>query len=124
MTDSETGVIDYGGDWEMSPTTTFDSLEGSSTTPLRVEGPPRPDTRLSRFLPSMSTLNPYYGYPVLSQPGSSVPYLKNGRRRKRDLVRTLTLLWIARLKRIADKTWMWIILTLILWALGLKTTDL
>lgn len=42
-------------------------------------------------------MNPFFGYPVSSAPGlarhPSVPGLRHGRRRKRDLVRTLLVLW-------------------------------
>ena len=68
----------------------------------------------------MSHLNPHFGYPAVSRAGSSIPYLKNGRRRKRDLARTLALLWLAKLKRTADKTWFWIIMTLVLWLAELR----
>ncbi|KAH9058771.1 CRAL-TRIO domain-containing protein, partial [Lactarius vividus] len=45
-----------------------------------------------------SQYNPFYGYPIGPPPYSllpaSLPYLRHGRRRKRDLIRTLaTLLW-------------------------------
>ena len=44
-----------------------------------------------------SQLNPFYGYPI--DPSSyalaplPLPYLRHGRRRKRDLIRTLAVLW-------------------------------
>ncbi|KAF8515462.1 CRAL-TRIO domain-containing protein [Gautieria morchelliformis] len=111
---------EYGGVLDTSPTPA-----DSSSLATEVERPsdlPHPNTQLSHFLPSMSMLNPYFGYPVMTNPGSSVPSLINGRRRKRDLVRTLALLWIAKLKRLTDHTWMWIILTLVLWAVEVRTT--
>ena len=41
--------------------------------------------------------NPFYGYPVGPSPYSqtpvALPYLRYGRRRKRDLIRTLATLW-------------------------------
>ncbi len=44
-----------------------------------------------------SRFNPFYGYPIDSSPHSSAPftlhYLRHGRRRKRDLIRTLAVLW-------------------------------
>jgi hypothetical protein len=45
-----------------------------------------------------SQCNPFYGYPIHpSSPSSltpaSLPYLRYGRRRKRDLIRTLAALW-------------------------------
>lgn len=42
-----------------------------------------------------SLLNPFYGYPVVYD-SSSVPALRYGRRRKRDLARTLLRLWWSR----------------------------
>lgn len=75
---------------------------------------------LSRLLlPSLSVYNPYFGYPVISIPGSSVPLLKNGRQRKRDLARTLIRLWLVKLKKLTDKTWLWILMTIALWWAGL-----
>ncbi|KAI9455473.1 CRAL-TRIO domain-containing protein [Lactarius psammicola] len=44
-----------------------------------------------------SQYNPFYGYPIGPPPYSlspaSLPYLRHGRRRKRDLIRTLATLW-------------------------------
>lgn len=44
-----------------------------------------------------SRFNPFYGYPMDPLPHSSAPftlhYLRYGRRRKRDLIRTLVALW-------------------------------
>ena len=44
-----------------------------------------------------SQCNPFYGYPIGPSPSSlspaSLPYLRYGRRRKRDLIRTLATLW-------------------------------
>lgn len=44
-----------------------------------------------------SHFNPFYGYPIDPLPHSSAPftlhYLRYGRRRKRDLIRTLVALW-------------------------------
>lgn len=79
-------------------------------------------TTLSHFLPAMSALNPYFGYPVVPSPGSSVPSLKNGRRRKRDLARTLFRLWLVKLKGWTDKSWLWIMVSVALWAVGSTTT--
>ncbi|KAF8586673.1 hypothetical protein K439DRAFT_1659493 [Ramaria rubella] len=116
---------DYGGDLDISdpkpPSPNLNIIAGPSS--LADERPPDlPPTNinLSRFLPSMSALNPYFGYPAVSGPGSSVPYLKNGRRRKRDLARTLSFLWYAKLKKLTDKTWLWILMTLVLWTIGLR----
>ncbi|KAF8268605.1 CRAL-TRIO domain-containing protein [Lactarius quietus] len=44
-----------------------------------------------------SQCNPFYGYPINPSPSSlspaPLPYLRYGRRRKRDLIRTLATLW-------------------------------
>ncbi|EJF65029.1 CRAL/TRIO domain-containing protein [Dichomitus squalens LYAD-421 SS1] len=51
-------------------------------------------------VPSISTyshLNPYFGYPV-SRQGAPTPKLRHGRRRKRDLLRTLAALWWSKWK--------------------------
>ena len=44
-----------------------------------------------------SHFNPFYGYPIGASPYSrtpaALPYLRHGRRRKRDLIRTLAILW-------------------------------
>jgi retinaldehyde-binding protein 1 len=46
-------------------------------------------------LSSTSALNPFYGYPVAPAPTRGVPALRFGRRRKRDLIRTLAkLFWL------------------------------
>ncbi|KAH6914400.1 CRAL-TRIO domain-containing protein [Coprinopsis sp. MPI-PUGE-AT-0042] len=49
-------------------------------------------------LPSTSTslLNPFFGYPVSSTSGHQLPLLRHGRRRKRDLLRTLAMLFWTR----------------------------
>ncbi|KAH9929563.1 CRAL/TRIO domain-containing protein [Epithele typhae] len=68
------------------------SSTNSSAHDLPVSEQPKND--LSR-VPSMSPtshLNPYFGYPVSAQ-GAPTPRLRHGRQRKRDLVRTLVLLW-------------------------------
>jgi retinaldehyde-binding protein 1 len=51
------------------------------------------DGLVSRLSPT-SALNPFYGYPVTPAP-TGVPALRFGRRRKRDLIRTLAkLFWL------------------------------
>ncbi|KDQ21141.1 hypothetical protein BOTBODRAFT_168474 [Botryobasidium botryosum FD-172 SS1] len=55
---------------------------------------PAPLIRIS----SMSLLNPFFGYPVEVSSDSIVPLPRNGRRRKRDLVKTLARLWILRIR--------------------------
>ncbi|KAJ7282756.1 CRAL-TRIO domain-containing protein [Mycena rebaudengoi] len=68
-------------------------------------------------IPSTSILNPFFGYPVSSSGGS--PSLHHGRRRKRDLVRTLlTLAWRRWQKHFIAGLW---ILVFILTARGRRT---
>ena len=61
-----------------------------------VSGLPSTSQHTSTTITSLSptsVLNPFFGYPVSSCQGSS--FLPHGRRRKRDLARTLALLfWI------------------------------
>ncbi|KAF6763121.1 hypothetical protein DFP72DRAFT_524255 [Ephemerocybe angulata] len=53
-----------------------------------------PSTPLAAFISPTSLLNPFFGYPATSSPsGRNVPGLHHGRRRKRDLLRTLAFLW-------------------------------
>lgn len=81
----------------------------ASTSSLRSTSaaliPHQHDTHLQRgrtaqpvAFPAMSPLNPFFGYPV--EPGSgslsAAPTLRHGRRRKRDLFRTLVRLWWSR----------------------------
>ncbi|KAJ7782344.1 CRAL-TRIO domain-containing protein [Mycena maculata] len=54
-------------------------------------------------IPSTSLLNPFFGYPVSSSGGS--PSLHHGRRRKRDLARTLLVLAWRRWRRIMTCVW-------------------
>jgi len=53
-------------------------------------------TSVARISPR-SQLNPFYGYPIRSSPNllapTTLPYLRYGRRRKRDLIRTLAAIW-------------------------------
>ncbi|KAI0001252.1 CRAL-TRIO domain-containing protein [Russula compacta] len=55
--------------------------------------------KIASFAPisPRSQFNPFYGYPIGPSPYSlaptALPYLRHGRRRKRDLIRTLAALW-------------------------------
>jgi retinaldehyde-binding protein 1 len=97
-------IIDYGGtlpfltdlDDPLRPARR--TQQGSSTTSV-IEGDPSsptPHHSTSGYVPSISptsALNPFYGYPVAANGGS--PQLHHGRRRKRDLARTLArLFWL------------------------------
>src|SRR6266511_2230168 len=69
---------------------------------LEVENlDPRPPTstaapnRTSSWLLSTSGLNPFFGYPIATSSVGVLPTLRHGRRRKRDLLRTLAkLFWL------------------------------
>lgn len=54
---------------------------------------------INRNITPTSTLNPFFGYPVYYTASSSVPALQHGRRRKRDLIRTLGRLWWIRWRK-------------------------
>jgi len=81
---------------------------------------PQPEIRRRpRHITSRSLFNPFFGYPVVPLPKSSdnvdgyfngynVPNLQHGRRRKRDLARTLLRLWWERW-RSEIKTAAWIV---------------
>lgn len=83
----------------------------SERDPVRPESLPTPSSSCplnstthdaSARLSSMSRtsrVNPFFGYPVAyTDPSSSTPTLRYGRRRKRDLARTLLQLWWLRWK--------------------------
>jgi len=98
-----------------------DTVSPPPNEEMETEPPPRSSSNLSHLLlPAMSTFNPYFGYPVVSSPGSSVPHLKNGRRRKRDLARTLFRLWLKKLRKWTDNAWLWVIMSIVLWVVGMK----
>lgn len=53
-----------------------------------------PAPSLPSWISPTSMLNPFFGYPATTSPsGRNVPALHHGRRRKRDLLRTLVFLW-------------------------------
>lgn len=94
--------IDYGG--SLPPLTCLsDPLRLSESPSPRPQDPSQPYDLLPAYqppaptmstsLPSTSPLNPFFGYPASSRHGFTS--LQHGRRRKRDLARTLALLfWI------------------------------
>ncbi|KII92678.1 hypothetical protein PLICRDRAFT_37455 [Plicaturopsis crispa FD-325 SS-3] len=63
--------------------------------PQRHVQEPTPPPQAAPSISATSALNPFFGYPVTlsSSPSGGVPALHHGRRRKRDLLRTLALLW-------------------------------
>ena len=63
--------------------------------PAPHDHPPGPPEPVRAVLSSTSLLNPFFGYPAVHDP-SAAPSLRHGRRRKRDLLRTLARLWWAR----------------------------
>ncbi|KAF9227013.1 CRAL/TRIO domain-containing protein [Gyrodon lividus] len=63
-----------------------------STDAQVLQGPSIKRPPSSVFLPPTSSLNPFFGYPVVTS--SSNPHtVRHVRRRKRDLLRTLAVLW-------------------------------
>ncbi|KAJ3555644.1 hypothetical protein NM688_g2461 [Phlebia brevispora] len=100
---------DLGGD--LPPLSTLENplhrYVVSSLTPPTLQNrlpdliPDREDTPITpvprpKTLSATSLSNPFYGYPVEFNRSSMVPTLRHGRRRKRDLVRTLLRLWWSR----------------------------
>ncbi|PPQ66319.1 hypothetical protein CVT26_011150 [Gymnopilus dilepis] len=92
---------DYGGglpklsllEDPMSPRLPEAEIEVISAPPPPPISTPVP--RTTSWLSPTSLLNPFFGYPVSPPSNRGLPYLRYGRRRKRDLVRTLlTLFWI------------------------------
>lgn len=88
------------------------SPSSSERSPPQLQSPdPRPSNpqqpmRLNTSAPAThSPFNPFFGYPV--SPTSLKP--RYGRRRKRDLLRTLAYLWWARWKR----TVIWIVILMV-----------
>lgn len=87
--------IDYGGQLD-ALCNLKDPLRPAQ--PQSVQSPPIIFERVHRHISPTSILNPFFGYPVHVTEGRP-PFLQNGRRRKRDLVRTLTLLLWFRWRR-------------------------
>ena len=94
-------AIDYGGSLPklslledpMSPRLPEAEIEVTSAPSPPPISTPVP--RTTSWLSPTSLLNPFFGYPVSPPSNRGLPYLRYGRRRKRDLVRTLlTLFWI------------------------------
>ncbi|KIJ49365.1 hypothetical protein M422DRAFT_27726 [Sphaerobolus stellatus SS14] len=131
--DKDCVPLEYGGALDFSSYNTISATSSlSSDLPLDTHteetqsdpSPRRSNSNLSYLLlPTMSAFNPYFGYPVVSSPGSSVPHLKNGRRRKRDLAQTLFRLWLLKMKKWTDKTWLWVVMSIIFWVIGLKESQ-
>ncbi|KAF5380237.1 hypothetical protein D9757_008219 [Collybiopsis confluens] len=98
---------DYGGSLP-----SLNSLTGTSTVQVAPPPPdPRPVTPTAGastnpiYLAPTSILNPFFGYPVSSSRG--YPTLHHGRRRKRDLLRTLAaLFWLRWGRRITVCLWL------------------
>ncbi|KZV66686.1 CRAL/TRIO domain-containing protein [Peniophora sp. CONT] len=84
---------DYGGELPLLKETPdildFPGSPDYTAVDTRPPSPPMMPVRPPPRLSPRSSYNPYWGYPVHSGNFQSTP----GRRRKRDLVRTLALLW-------------------------------
>jgi hypothetical protein len=86
-----------------SPSRTCPNDEYNSASPIHLPEESSADYARRRKITSFaqvsprSRFNPFYGYPIDPSPHSSAPftshYLRYGRRRKRDLIRTLVALW-------------------------------
>jgi retinaldehyde-binding protein 1 len=100
-------LTDYGGTlasltelhdplWNYPPSPQLGaSSQPSSSAPPIIPFAEAPS--ITAILAPTSLLNPFFGYPVSSSGGS--PSLHHGRRRKRDLVRTLLILAWRRWRR-------------------------
>ncbi len=104
-----TALIDYGG--VLEPLSTIcDSSQGSQISPSSQSASTPETTYLSPIpgpssLSPTSMINPFFGYPV-SVTGTSAS-LHYGRRRKRDLAKTLMLLlWLRWRRRIMACFWL------------------
>ena len=109
------GLLDYGGSLPLlaeledplenlmvNPEEGLPVSSGASKlpVPLMESDAPSSSARPIPRVPSISPyshLNPYFGYPV-SGKGAPTPRLRHGRRRKRDLLRTLAALWWSKWK--------------------------
>jgi len=86
-----------------SPSRPSPKDEDNSASPIHLPEESSADYARRRKITSFahvsprSRFNPFYGYPIDPSPHSSGPftlhYLRYGRRRKRDLIRTLVTLW-------------------------------
>lgn len=78
------------------------SLDGRTVSHTDAHRPsPPPNFAAAPRISPRSRYNPFFGYPISPHApasGSSIPHLHHGRRRKRDLARTLTILWWKRWK--------------------------
>ena len=76
---------------QLAPTSVLHHVPSKNFVEFATAPHNGPISRLS----STSSLNPFYGYPVAPAPTRGVPALRFGRRRKRDLIRTLAkLFWL------------------------------
>ncbi|KAF8326575.1 uncharacterized protein EI90DRAFT_3127771 [Cantharellus anzutake] len=85
---------------DLAPSPTLPSSAATpSDFPSSVLPPPIP-------IPSRSPYNSFFGYPVhfTSSSTNSIPRLSYGRRRKRDLARTLLILYFRRISLILQRT--------------------
>jgi hypothetical protein len=93
-------ILEYGGTLlplavaEQPISTEKTSQNGPAPSKLSV--PSHKRTIMRPYIPPMSSLNPFFGYPL--SPSDSLHAFNPGRRRKRDLLRTLAGLWWVRWK--------------------------
>ncbi|KAF8902909.1 CRAL-TRIO domain-containing protein [Gymnopilus junonius] len=113
---------DYGGD--LSRLSLLEDPMNPRMHPAKLEVTCLPSTpssapppRTISWLSPTSILNPFFGYPVSTSSTRGPPSFRHGRRRKRDLVRTLlTLFWIRWRKHITFGLCLTIIL--VIWRLS------
>ncbi|KAF9520309.1 hypothetical protein BS47DRAFT_1335914 [Hydnum rufescens UP504] len=76
-----------------------------SSSPAPTAPPAPAHIPVYRSIPTRSSLNTFFGYPavVTGTGGSQVPKLSFGRRRKRDLARTLFILLLQRIGRVLTR---------------------
>jgi hypothetical protein len=87
--------------------------DSTSRTAASIEKPKIQKRASLRALPSTSYDNPYYGYPALQEEGIKIGpksiKLQHSRKRKRDLLRTLSWLffmtWRNRITQLTYKIW-------------------
>lgn len=86
--------------------TTSETPSNLLSLPSSIGLDPNPSMRQKvkrTLIPATSSLNPFYGYPAWMPDSSSTttntPVPRHGRRRKRDLMRTLATLWWIRWRK-------------------------
>jgi len=76
------------------PSAAPESLESQADIDETLASFPQPEIlSMTAKISPTSLFNPFFGYPALASPNRGSPSLHHGRRRKRDLARTLALLF-------------------------------